>query len=346
MTAGVFRGLLWIDALSINQQDTLERSDQVNMMRLIFSQANGVLVWLGPEEDDSSRLLQFITTMPSLVYSQDQGPPRRFARYTKNATHLRDLRIIMPRPDYTIDALFQDLFTEKLEQAFVALFQRDYWKRLWIVQEVLLAEKLLVLCGDHICAWSTLGSISSELEYLGQIYGEDGLPIRSPVPVPYLQRLQSQVFGSRAYFILREGADSDRVQKRELGWRFSEVLQIWLHQNCEDQRDRVYGLLGLADAGITADYDKTLDQVYFDVIASERPRLSGSDLVVFVNALTRALYGDSSPEQLEYLGQMTGIDIENAVSYFMDFLPLPPWPSEEDYTAEPPIFLNSDGEDT
>ena len=90
MKEGTFRGLLWIDALSINQQDNIERSHQVNMMKAIFSRAETVLVWLGPEEDDSSRLLQFIMTMPPLTYplpySPDQGPPTKICSLYQRIT--------------------------------------------------------------------------------------------------------------------------------------------------------------------------------------------------------------------------------------------------------------------
>ncbi|KAH7092963.1 heterokaryon incompatibility protein-domain-containing protein [Paraphoma chrysanthemicola] len=54
-------GLLWIDALSINQGDTQERSEQVKLMSQIYQNAQGVLVWLGPEDqmtDSALKLLQ------------------------------------------------------------------------------------------------------------------------------------------------------------------------------------------------------------------------------------------------------------------------------------------------
>lgn len=46
--------MLWIDALCINQEDLLERSQQVAIMRHIYRQADEVIVWLG-EEDRFSR---------------------------------------------------------------------------------------------------------------------------------------------------------------------------------------------------------------------------------------------------------------------------------------------------
>jgi hypothetical protein len=40
--------IIWADALCINQQNLVERSDQVQQMKLVFEYASRVLVWLGP----------------------------------------------------------------------------------------------------------------------------------------------------------------------------------------------------------------------------------------------------------------------------------------------------------
>jgi hypothetical protein len=42
-------GFLWIDAICINQQDISERSSQVSVMDQIYSGADHVVVWLGPD---------------------------------------------------------------------------------------------------------------------------------------------------------------------------------------------------------------------------------------------------------------------------------------------------------
>ena len=39
--------MIWADAISIDQSNVVERGDQVDMMGLIFSKAQHVLVWLG-----------------------------------------------------------------------------------------------------------------------------------------------------------------------------------------------------------------------------------------------------------------------------------------------------------
>jgi hypothetical protein len=42
--------VLWIDAICINQNDSLERNAQVRQMRHIYSSARRVLVWLGDDD--------------------------------------------------------------------------------------------------------------------------------------------------------------------------------------------------------------------------------------------------------------------------------------------------------
>ncbi|KAI4138056.1 MAG: hypothetical protein LQ341_004836 [Variospora aurantia] len=46
---------LWIDALSINQEDILERGVQVKPMHRIYKGAAIVIIWLGPEADESGK---------------------------------------------------------------------------------------------------------------------------------------------------------------------------------------------------------------------------------------------------------------------------------------------------
>ncbi|PVH77425.1 hypothetical protein DL98DRAFT_368143, partial [Cadophora sp. DSE1049] len=44
---------IWIDAICINQKDLLERNQQVQIMPDIYSNAYGVLIWLGESSENS-----------------------------------------------------------------------------------------------------------------------------------------------------------------------------------------------------------------------------------------------------------------------------------------------------
>ncbi|KAK4548280.1 hypothetical protein LTR36_010150 [Oleoguttula mirabilis] len=50
----------WVDALCINQDDEDEKSMQTPLMSLIYSKAESVCVWLGPEDAASAQAIEFI----------------------------------------------------------------------------------------------------------------------------------------------------------------------------------------------------------------------------------------------------------------------------------------------
>ena len=47
--------VLWIDALYINQDETVERNHQVALMRDIYKKAARAIVWIGPEGVDTTK---------------------------------------------------------------------------------------------------------------------------------------------------------------------------------------------------------------------------------------------------------------------------------------------------
>lgn len=76
--------ILWIDALCIDQQNHEERNHQVQMMARIYNGATQACIWLGEDNDDSTKAIEFIqyvfqnishvSTVPTkLVLSMDSG---------------------------------------------------------------------------------------------------------------------------------------------------------------------------------------------------------------------------------------------------------------------------------
>lgn len=49
--------VLWVDAISINQDDDGEKSKQIPLMRMIYAQARRVVVWLGESQEYGDRAL-------------------------------------------------------------------------------------------------------------------------------------------------------------------------------------------------------------------------------------------------------------------------------------------------
>jgi hypothetical protein len=44
------------------------------------------------------------------------------------------------------------------------LWRRDYWRRTWIFQEIVLARDILIMCGEECIPWQDLTAVDKWLE--------------------------------------------------------------------------------------------------------------------------------------------------------------------------------------
>ncbi|KAK3370457.1 heterokaryon incompatibility protein-domain-containing protein [Podospora didyma] len=128
--------VLWIDSICINKSDLEERSAQVAEVSNIYRRAQRVLVWLGPEREESSYAFDLLDNLRSQLVSID------FKTYT----------VVSKNPDKKPEFTYTG-YEEVL--ALSKLIHRPWFERLWVRQEVWLAneENVLVLCGHRTMAW-------------------------------------------------------------------------------------------------------------------------------------------------------------------------------------------------
>lgn len=101
---------LWVDALCINQKDTLERNYQVQNMGLIYSNAQQVFAWMGSDVN-CENLFRWTN-----LYDDPSYRSERDGKWFENYS------------------------------AHIAAFQSNlYWTRAWITQEILRAQYLYFL---------------------------------------------------------------------------------------------------------------------------------------------------------------------------------------------------------
>ena len=145
----------WIDAICVNQDDVLERNSQVLFMRRIFKKANHVSIWLGEEAEDSSLALDTIVKLPQ--------PPRR-------------------APGEVEPKISKISIDEKFRRwkALWALYQRPWFKRVWVRQEAALSKNRSVYCGAYSCSFDSLRTATV---FLDHVYNQ--LMYR-PLPPVYL----------------------------------------------------------------------------------------------------------------------------------------------------------------
>lgn len=129
--------VMWIDALCIDQNSDIEKGPQVALMGQIFERASRVVVWLGPEHNRSSMAMERLDYIGSQI-DVDWGGIHRIIPAARSETV--NLSIADPNSAIPMDT----------DQALAVrdLLHRAWFHRLWIRQEILVAEdKAIVCCG-------------------------------------------------------------------------------------------------------------------------------------------------------------------------------------------------------
>ncbi|KAK1639695.1 heterokaryon incompatibility protein-domain-containing protein [Colletotrichum phormii] len=124
---------VWVDALCINQQDVAERNQQVQLMRRIYSSAELVFSWLGEDDEEIGAAFETINLVAHEMDKVD-WPQLIVAD-------------IGPETDWHSNQSWKSVWT---------LFNLPYWFRVWVVQEIVLAEKLILLSGTSSVDWIAL----------------------------------------------------------------------------------------------------------------------------------------------------------------------------------------------
>ena len=223
--------VLWIDAICINQQCRTERAEQVQLMDQIFRKAKRVIAWLGEADNKSDLAFDlFVQAEPEV-----NGPDRWdwCERSIRNPAHAEGW----------------DALTE--------LIKRSYFKRGWIIQEMILGKSMRLLCGERS---STLSSLTL---LVNSAFG------RSP-------EHDDRVEGMKA--VLRETGTEIRKIHAYNKNHSSESLTLnnYLHELLfdfptkltSDPSDQIYSLLAVSQPytrqqnRITVDYTLPFTEVY------------------------------------------------------------------------------------
>ena len=125
---------LWIDQICVNQDDLLERNAQAMQMTQIFSKASSVICW----PSNSNWEMQVFGAVVS-KYSNDLKRPATFRNHVFFNDFIRRKR-----------GLERKWLCERVHtQAERALAFAGYWNRVWVQQELILAQRIVIMCGPY-----------------------------------------------------------------------------------------------------------------------------------------------------------------------------------------------------
>jgi hypothetical protein len=140
--------LLWIDALSINQRDEKEKSHQVQQMGSIFGQAERVIIWLGQATYETNYFMKYAQQLEKETMKHAPDNRENLDRqwtdcWLRRVQNLRDNQ------------------QEMLINGLQSLLRRDWFKRVWILQETANARVAEIVCGRK----SVLASIFARIPF-------------------------------------------------------------------------------------------------------------------------------------------------------------------------------------
>lgn len=214
------------------------------------------------------------------------------------------------------------IYSGEQPAALAALCGRSYWNRLWIVQEILLAAKITIYTGrGQTFQWYEFTYTRKMVEsILAKRHLDDSLSADeydraafSPLAIKALETIDRSL-----------AAKLDRLrERRKEGWPLHELLMMCGTSLCQDPRDKIYGLLGIASdyklGDIVVDYRRSYLEVFSDVVkfhnsSHDRRQKLPLDTLTFSELVQRVLGGPWAPGENIFYPELTRSDDDSTAS--------------------------------
>lgn len=248
-------GPFWADALCIDQQNLHEKEAQIGMMDQIYAHATMVIAWLGLDLDPTkpSRKLLHLADFVMAHFEYDEAEDCRKLEQTES--------YLNPMEQFLVGRIANYLPSEDLQ--LVELFLSKSWfRRVWMVQEAALPLKCYFWWGDAIIAYNIVRDLLHPVLKFWQGAAltipsrQLGLRQDEWMDVSHWKEFD-QITRMFYWCHGRPGAapfgNSYTRWTGSMDHNSAGLLLVALEQNRQRQAtnplDRVYGLLGIVNAG-------------------------------------------------------------------------------------------------
>lgn len=238
---------IWVDQPCINQDDSVEKSDQVSMMKYIYASAQQVEIHLGETSNDSDLVMDYMRNFDLLGKT---GLPDDMSEHIPALRSVASLRL------------------------------RPWWRRVWIIQEIAVAQVRVLHCGTKSILWEDF-SYSCYLlsrHVIPKVRRSGRLQLMD-ICDGFIQNVQelneflAQPGKHKLYLDATPLARHDDERKprapNEDFW--AHLSRSWRFQ-ARDPRDRVYALLGLTEtwwrSSFQISYQEDLPALYRRVVCN------------------------------------------------------------------------------
>ncbi|KAG8160841.1 hypothetical protein KVR01_009105 [Diaporthe batatas] len=270
---------LWVDALCIHQSDLVERSQQVLLMKDIYSHCTVDLAWL-PTSAEPSR------------FSWEVGKIHQAFELMKRIS-FKDAETLAEMHDgphgHSNKRAESGAFLLGVEEQMaltVAFGGAGIWSRIWTMQELACAPQVRLVAGPHELDWAVVAAFLGDRPYADAFHAAFGHRGSGRALDLFFSGVV-RVYDQRLAF-------ADGNYRSNL----LDTLARFQRNGASDPRDCVYGLLGLVTGqhGIVVDYTISTKQLFMDTVTSVIHASQDLDILCQTALMTR--YRSENPHGL------------------------------------------------
>ncbi|KAF4463847.1 hypothetical protein FALBO_9335 [Fusarium albosuccineum] len=247
---------LWVDGICINQASIEERNTQVALMGEIYLGAEKVVVWLGEGDATTKQAIDLLEEIGDTEYAESQVETSQ-----SGAVNLDRRGRVIERLHGKALKLTRDV-TSNEQDKLGPLFRRNWFSRMWTVQEVTLPtpNDIIVYCGEASIEWAKLYLATDVLGAIGYQWGDW---MKSMMLLRFLVQMMIRFRFPSA----RETMNS--IPGLGLDMHISHMLVYCKTKLATDPKDKVYALYGLMKHMKIElpdpDYNKSLCDIYTEI---------------------------------------------------------------------------------
>jgi hypothetical protein len=234
---------LWIDQICIDQENALERTQQVRLMNKIYRQSTRTVIWLPLDEQSAIAATSVILELS-----------RHYEAEIQLGTEHDGDGGAVTKANCNKSALSPPSIDDESWHALKLLFDLPWFERVWVIQEVTLSTRSpIVLCGTQLIPWLDIQQVAQAMAW----------------------RFMEVSYLPRAYHIGCIHAIGQRVVwgngTDDITWDIQSLLLLTDYFLATNPRDRIFALLGLCKdtrhpekwpVELNPEYDKPLSEVF------------------------------------------------------------------------------------
>ena len=266
--------VLWVDAVCIDQQNIRERNHQVRQMVHVYSKAEQTVVWLGgqrrtPNRKPGSEALEMLARVGTVIRAK--GLLEAFSYMAKGKAPPWVAHGSLE--EYTLFQMILHLIKGVRESPHWPMIEYlstlPWWKRGWILQEIVVAKRVTVCFGKATCSWD---SIVATLSLLRQVADQnvDLLMKLSGNDTATDANIQPRLVDMKRLDFHALNMDKLRIMRsQQKNISIVDLLYMQRRAQCTLPVDKVFSSLGILGreqrSALLADYERPDVEIFREI---------------------------------------------------------------------------------